>query len=85
MAVPTRELTSDGFEMHFGTNHLGHFALTGLLLPLIEKNHGRIVTVSAQSAQMGDLDFSDLKWTGNTDQWQDTIALNFQTYCLPES
>lgn len=60
MAVPTRELTADGFEMHFGTNHLGHFALTGLLLPLIEKNHGRIVTVSAQSAQMGDIDFSDL-------------------------
>lgn len=61
MAVPTRELTADGFEMHFGTNHLGHFALTGLLLPLIEKNHGRIVTVSARSAQMGDIDFSDLK------------------------
>ncbi|MCF7754098.1 SDR family NAD(P)-dependent oxidoreductase [Paenibacillus xylanexedens] len=61
MAVPTRELTADGFEMHFGTNHLGHFALTGLLLPLIEKNHGRIVTVSAQSAQMGDIDFSDLR------------------------
>lgn len=65
MAVPTRELTADGFEMHFGTNHLGHFALTGLLLPLIEKNHGRIVTVSAQSAQMGDIDFSDLKMDKN--------------------
>ncbi|QMV42096.1 oxidoreductase [Cohnella cholangitidis] len=65
MAVPTRELTADGFEMHFGTNHLGHFALTGLLLPLIEMNHGRIVTVSAQSAQMGDIDFSDLKMDKN--------------------
>jgi len=60
MAVPKRELTADGFEMHFGTNHLGHFALTGQLLPLIEKNHGRVVTVSAQSAQMGEIDFSDL-------------------------
>jgi len=65
MAVPTRELTADGFEMHFGTNHLGHFALTGLLLPLIEKNHGRIVTVSAQSAQMGEIDFSDLTMDKN--------------------
>lgn len=61
MAVRTRELTTDGFEMHFGTNHLGHFALTGLLLPLIEANKGRIVTVSAKSSLMGDIDFSDLK------------------------
>ncbi|MFF2890039.1 oxidoreductase [Paenibacillus sp. NPDC057967] len=60
MSVPTRELTVDGFEMHLGTNHLGHFALTGLLLPLIQTINGRIVTVSALSSQMGNIDFSDL-------------------------
>ncbi len=37
MAVPTRTLTSDGFEMQFGTNVLGHFALTGLLWPALEQ------------------------------------------------
>lgn len=61
MAVPTRELTTDGFEMHFGMNHLGHFALTGLLFPLIEAAKGRVVTVSANSAMMGNIDFNDLK------------------------
>lgn len=61
MAVRTRELTADGFEMHFGTNHLGHFALTGLLFPLVQAVGGRIVTVSAQSARIGDIDFSDLR------------------------
>jgi len=60
MAVPTRQLTRQGFEMHFGTNHLGHFALTGLLLPHLLKSRGRVVTVSAKSSHSGRLDFSDL-------------------------
>ena len=41
MAVPTRHLTEDGFELQLGTNHLGHFALTGRLLPLLRRAPGR--------------------------------------------
>ncbi|MGV0713946.1 SDR family NAD(P)-dependent oxidoreductase [Mycolicibacterium sp. XJ662] len=48
MYVPTRETTEDGFEMQFGTNHLGHFALTGLLLEnLLSVGGSRVVTVSS--------------------------------------
>jgi NAD(P)-dependent dehydrogenase (short-subunit alcohol dehydrogenase family) len=48
MYVPTRETTKDGFEMQFGTNHLGHFALTGLLLDnMLSVDGSRVVTVSS--------------------------------------
>lgn len=48
MYVPNRETTADGFEMQFGTNHLGHFALTGLLLEsLLNVDGSRVVTVSS--------------------------------------
>jgi NAD(P)-dependent dehydrogenase (short-subunit alcohol dehydrogenase family) len=47
MALPKREVTEDGFERQFGTNHLGHFALTGLLLPALAKaSAARVVTVA---------------------------------------
>jgi NAD(P)-dependent dehydrogenase (short-subunit alcohol dehydrogenase family) len=60
MAIPRRE-TADGFEMQFGTNHLGHFALTGLLLPLMLAGHGaRVVTVSSTAHKTGRIDFDDL-------------------------
>lgn len=59
MAVPVRTFTEDGFEMHFGTNHLGHFALTGRLLPLLKA--GRVVQVTAMVARWAKLDLNDLQ------------------------
>ncbi len=51
MLVPRRELTADGFEMHMGVNHLGHFALTAGLLPALERAPaGRIVAVTSLTA-----------------------------------
>lgn len=62
MAVPKRELTAQGFELQFGTNHLGHFALTGLLLPqLLASGAPRVVTVSSALSHLGKIDLSDLQ------------------------
>ena len=58
MAVPERR-TADGFEMQIGTNHLGHFALTNLLLRHLTD---RVVTVSSAAHRMGKIDFDDLNW-----------------------
>lgn len=59
---PRRE-TADGFEMHLGVNHLGHFALTGLLLPLLlARPAARVVTVSSGLAAKSRLDFDDLQF-----------------------
>ncbi|GAA3137083.1 oxidoreductase [Planomonospora alba] len=56
-----RRTTADGFEMQFGTNHLGHFALTGLLLPrLLARPGARVVTVSSDAHAFGRIDFGDL-------------------------
>ncbi|SDL03762.1 oxidoreductase [Nonomuraea jiangxiensis] len=56
-----RQFTKDGFELQFGTNHLGHFALTGLLLPLLLAAPGaRVVNVSSDAHRVGRLDFDDL-------------------------
>jgi NAD(P)-dependent dehydrogenase (short-subunit alcohol dehydrogenase family) len=53
--------TEDGFESHFGTNHLGHFALTGLLINLLQKTPGsRVVTVSSKAHRSGVMDFENL-------------------------
>ena len=55
MAPPRRRETSDGFELQFGTNHLGHFALTGLLMPhLLEAPAPRVTTVSSIAHHSGD-------------------------------
>ena len=57
-----RELSKDGFEITFATNHLGHFALTMALMPLLEKGHARIINVSSEAHNMGKADFDDLPW-----------------------
>ncbi|ORW91058.1 short-chain dehydrogenase [Mycobacterium sp. IEC1808] len=60
MTPPRRQETRDGFELQFGTNHLGHFALTGHLLPLLRAaKSARVVTVSSIAATQRNLDFSD--------------------------
>lgn len=69
MAIPRRE-TADGFETQFGTNHLGHFALTGLLLPaLVAQPGARVVTVSSQAHRMGKMAFDDLMGSKKYRPW----------------
>ncbi len=57
--VPPLSRTADGFESQFGINHLGHFALTNLLLPNVT---GRVVTVSSNAHRFSRIDFDDLNW-----------------------
>jgi len=78
MALPTRQLTTDGFEMQLGTNHLGHFALTGRLLPLLRRG-ARVVNVSSLMHKMGaSIHFDDLqmakKYTPNGAYAQSKLA-----------
>ncbi|GGV01064.1 putative short-chain dehydrogenase/reductase [Actinomadura cremea] len=61
--IPPLSRTADGFELQFGTNHLGHFALTNLLLPQIRE---RVVTVSSTGHRAGSIDFDDLNWERRT-------------------
>ncbi|MEQ1943936.1 SDR family oxidoreductase [Mesorhizobium sp. VNQ89] len=61
MVPPSRQETADGFELQLGTNYLGHFALTGLLMPLLRNGrHARVVTLSSIAARDGALNFDDL-------------------------
>ncbi|MFJ5674794.1 oxidoreductase [Streptomyces sp. NPDC093097] len=69
MALPQR-FTADGFEMQFGTNHLGHFALTGLLLPKLLATPGaRVVTVSSMLHALADVDLGDLNSECSYHRW----------------
>lgn len=66
MAIPLSR-TVDGFETQFGTNHLGHFALTNLLLPHITD---RVVTLASSAHRQGKIRFDDLNWnTGKYESW----------------
>jgi len=70
MAIPRRE-TADGFETQFGVNHLGHFALTGLLFDLLRASDGeaRVVTQSSGVHERGEIDFDDLHGERDYDKW----------------
>jgi NAD(P)-dependent dehydrogenase (short-subunit alcohol dehydrogenase family) len=63
MMPPKRTQTEDGFELQIGTNHLGHFALVGRLLPLLNATDGaRVVVVSSAAYKFATIDFDDLMW-----------------------
>jgi NAD(P)-dependent dehydrogenase (short-subunit alcohol dehydrogenase family) len=70
--APPRRLTKDGFESQFGSNHLGHFALTGLLLgSLLAAPESRVVTVSSPAHRIpGGINFDDLQWERRYINWR---------------
>ncbi|MFP6582278.1 MAG: oxidoreductase [Candidatus Hydrogenedentota bacterium] len=69
MALPKRT-TDDGFEMQLGTNHFGHFALTGLLLePLLNAGDARVVSVSSIAHRTGKMNFDDLQSEQKYQKW----------------
>jgi NAD(P)-dependent dehydrogenase (short-subunit alcohol dehydrogenase family) len=70
MALPKREQTPDGFERQFGTNHLGHFALTGLLMPSLLAAPGpRVVTVASLAHRNGKMEWDNLQSEKSYSPW----------------
>lgn len=67
MNPPTRQLTADGFELQFATNHLGHVALTGRLLPLLRAGRAHVTTQVSVAADQGSVNWDDLQWESNYD------------------
>ena len=67
--IPPRTTTADGFELQFGTNHLGHFAYTGQVLETLLRTPGsRVVTVSSLAHQQGRMRWDDLDWKRSYDR-----------------
>jgi NAD(P)-dependent dehydrogenase (short-subunit alcohol dehydrogenase family) len=70
-AVPNRRTTTDGFESQLGTNYLGHFALTGLLMDALRRRpEARVVSISAQLHQIATIKFTDLQSEGRYSRWR---------------
>ncbi len=68
--APPRRQTADGFELQFGTNHLGHFALTARLIGVMEgRADARVVTLSSNAHKMGSIDFDDLQSERGYRRW----------------
>lgn len=81
MVPPERRETADGFELQFGTNHLGHFALTGQLLPLLRASeHARVVSVSSVAARAGSTDWDD--WNARMDYAPMPVYARSKIACL---
>jgi NAD(P)-dependent dehydrogenase (short-subunit alcohol dehydrogenase family) len=71
MALPQRQVTSDGFEMQLGTNYLGHYALTAHLLPLLRQGHQpRVVNLSSLAHRTGAINFGDLQSAKSYSSWK---------------
>ena len=71
MALPQRQVTSDGFEMQLGTNYLGHYALTAHLLPLLRHGHQpHVVNLSSLAHRSGAINFGDLQSTRSYSSWK---------------
>jgi len=62
MTPPSRQVTADGFELQFGTNHIGHFALTLGLLPLLRVGRARVTHQTSIAARSGAINWGDLNW-----------------------
>jgi NAD(P)-dependent dehydrogenase (short-subunit alcohol dehydrogenase family) len=62
MTPPNRQTTADGFELQFGTNHLGHFALVGHLLPLLRAGRARVTSQISVAANRNSINWHDLNW-----------------------
>lgn len=67
MTPPTRQTTADGFELQFGTNHLGHAALIGHLLPLLREGRARVTLQLSIAARRGGVNWDDLNWERSYD------------------
>ncbi|MEH3156625.1 MAG: SDR family oxidoreductase [Gordonia paraffinivorans] len=67
MTPPSRQETADGFEVQFGTNHLGHVALIAGLMPLLRAGRARVVSQISVAANRGSINWSDLNWEQSYD------------------
>lgn len=65
MTPPERQTTKDGFELQFGTNHLGHVALVAELLPLLKEGKARVTSQLSIAARSGTINWDDLNWERN--------------------